>query len=66
MSLSLDEKFVLKAQNELRETEELKSLKLKEFRLWLSKHDYFKESRQGETLNYSKEYINLIYLLFRR
>lgn len=47
MSLTLDEKYFIKAQNELRETEELKNQKLQEFRLWISKHDYFKESRQG-------------------
>ena len=49
MSLTLDEKYVLKAQKELRESDELKSQKMSEFRLWISKHDYFKNSRQGET-----------------
>lgn len=50
MSLALEEKYVLKAQKELRETEELKVKKLQEFRLWISKHDYFKDSRQGESM----------------
>lgn len=45
--MSLDEKFIIKARNELRETEEIKTEKLKEFRLWIGKHDYFKQSRQG-------------------
>lgn len=48
MSKTLDEKFVIKARDELRETDELKKEKLNEFRGWLAKHNYFKNSRQGK------------------
>jgi hypothetical protein len=48
MSSNLAEKFVIKAQKELSETEEKKKEKLAEFRLWISKHPYFKQSRQGD------------------
>lgn len=48
LHIEMDAKFVLKAQNELKETEELKVEKLKEFKLWIANHDYFKNVRQGD------------------
>lgn len=56
MSTTLDEMYLIKAQNELKETDEIKREKLSEFRQWLSKHEYFKNSRQGEILNYNTQY----------
>lgn len=44
----MDEKFVLKAQTELSETDDLKAEKLQEFKTWIASHDYFKHARQGE------------------
>lgn len=63
MSATLDEMYLIKAQNELRETDEIKREKLLEFRQWLAKHEYFKNSRQGEILNYNTIHMmcNLLY-----
>lgn len=44
----MDQKYVLKAQNELMETDDLKAEKLHEFKLWIANHEYFKNVRQGK------------------
>lgn len=49
----MDQKFILKAQNELKETDDLKAEKLQEFKTWIANHDYFKNVRQGESLLFS-------------
>jgi hypothetical protein len=44
----LDEKYIIKAQTELNETEETKTNALAQLRLWISRHDFFKNCRQGK------------------
>lgn len=44
----LDEKYIIKAQRELNETEETKTNSLAQLRLWISRHDFFKNCRQGK------------------
>lgn len=44
----LEEKYIIKAQRELNETEETKTNALAQFRLWISRHDFFKNCRQGK------------------
>ena len=44
----LEEKYIIKAQIELNETEETKNNSLIQLRLWISRHDLFKNCRQGK------------------
>lgn len=46
--MSLDQKFVIKAQSELNETEDVKAQCLTQFRVWIAQHDYFANCRQGK------------------
>lgn len=48
--MSLDQVYIVRAQNELSETEELKAQSLTKFRQWIAQHDYFANCRQGKTL----------------
>ena len=48
--MTLDNYFIEKAKNELRETETRKAQSLEQFRDWLSKHAFLKDVRQGEKL----------------
>ena len=47
MTSSLSQKFLIKAENELSETENVRDQSLKEFRQWIAQHDYFADCRQG-------------------
>lgn len=49
--MDLEQKFVIKAQNELNETEDVRVQSLKDFRLWLAQHDYFADCRQGKLVH---------------
>lgn len=42
------ESYKIKAFNELGETDEIKSEKLREFRSWILNHQFLKNSRQGK------------------
>ncbi|XP_070507792.1 retinaldehyde-binding protein 1-like [Chironomus tepperi] len=44
----LEEKYIIKAQRELNETEETKNNALAQLRLWISRHDFFKNCRQDD------------------
>jgi len=44
----LEEKYIIKAQIELNETEETRNNALAQLRLWISRHDFFKNCRQGK------------------
>jgi hypothetical protein len=46
--MTLDNFFIEKAKNELRETETRKAQSLEQFRDWISKHAFLKDVRQGE------------------
>lgn len=48
--MTLDEFFVEKAKNELRETESRKRQSLQQFRELLQKHPFLKGVRQGENV----------------
>lgn len=47
MALSLSEKFIVKAEEELLETANVRDQSLKEFREWIAQHDYFADCRKG-------------------
>lgn len=46
--MSLLQKFLTKAQNELHETEIVREQSLQEFRKWIAQHDYFVNCRKGD------------------
>lgn len=46
----MDNFFIEKAKNELRETETRKAQSLEQFRDWISKHAFLKDVRQGENI----------------
>lgn len=56
----LEEKYIIKAQIELNETEETRNNALSQLRLWISRHDFFKNCRQGKLI---KEYLQPSYSL---
>lgn len=47
--MALHQKYIEKAQNELKETEILREQSLKDLREWLDRHDYFVECRKGNS-----------------
>lgn len=46
--MPLDDFYIEKAKNELRETDGRKSQSLEQFREWISKHLFLKDVRQGK------------------
>lgn len=61
----MDQKYILKAQNELMETDDLKAEKLQEFKQWISTHEYFKNVRQGKNFpEFSSFKLQLISFIF--
>lgn len=49
--MSLEQKYVIKAQNELNETDDVREQCLQEFRDWLDHHDFFVECRKGKVMH---------------
>lgn len=43
----MDHKYIVKAQNELNETSDVRAKSLEDFRHWLARHDYFVDCRKG-------------------
>lgn len=48
--MSLDQVYIVRAQNELNESEQLKAQSLTKFRHWIAQHDYFANCRQGKAV----------------
>jgi len=47
-SSSLDQKYIIKAENELHETVNVRDQSLREFRQWIAQHVYFADCRQDD------------------
>lgn len=50
--MSLPQEFLIKAQNELHETEIVREQSLHEFRQWIAQHDYFVDCRKGKQTDF--------------
>jgi hypothetical protein len=48
LCVAMDNFFIEKAKNELRETESRKSQSLEQFRAWINKHPFLSNVRQGK------------------
>lgn len=47
--MDLAQEFIVKAQNELNESDDIKVQSLDDFRTWLARHDYFIDCRKGDS-----------------
>lgn len=61
--MDLAQEFILKAQNELNESDDIKVQSLDDFRTWLARHDYFIDCRKGESSTFPLKFLFVQYHL---